>query len=163
MCRLGATWNGCKAWWKPSEWWNTIQTAYGDSVARQNFKDWNALIAGIGQGNRARPQIWAAVSTPLFNIMWADVFAIIICTISWKGLQLSGFAFVDDTNLCITIQPTEQTMIHAKIQLAVNHWAGLLRALGEHWCQRNAFGTKKFKWQKISGNIRKWIKTKQHW
>jgi len=45
------------------------QTAYGDSTTQQNFKDWKALIAGIGQGNGARPQILAAVSTNLFNIM----------------------------------------------------------------------------------------------
>jgi len=104
------------------------QAAYGDSTSGQNFKDWKALIAGIGQGNGAGPQIWAAVSTPLFNRMRADrFFANIMCAISQKSIQLAGFlAFIDDMDLCVTIQPEEQLMIHEKMQNVVTHWAGLL-------------------------------------
>ncbi len=32
--------------------------------------------------------------------------------LSQKSIQLAGFAFVDDTNLCVTIQPDEQITIH---------------------------------------------------
>jgi len=33
-----------------------------------------------------------------------------LCIIT-KSIQLAGFAFVDDTDLCVTLQPEEQTTI----------------------------------------------------
>jgi len=78
-----------------------IRMAYGDSQMGQNHKDWVDPITGIGQGNGTGPQIWAAVSTILFNIRQEDgMFATIVCMISQQKMDLAGFAFVDDTNLC---------------------------------------------------------------
>ncbi len=43
--------------------------AFGDSESYQGQDHWSQLAAGIGQGNGAGPHIWAAVSTPLFEVM----------------------------------------------------------------------------------------------
>jgi len=49
-----------------------IQMAYSDSSQHQGQDDWTLPTVGIGQGNGAGPQIWAAVSSPLYEIMRAD-------------------------------------------------------------------------------------------
>jgi len=46
-----------------------IRMAYGDSEINQGQQEWDQLMAGIGQGNGAGPQIWAVVSSPLFEIL----------------------------------------------------------------------------------------------
>jgi len=43
--------------------------------------------------------------------------------------SISGFAFVNDSNFCISRQPTvEQTATH--MQQSVTNWEGLLRTMG---------------------------------
>jgi len=46
-----------------------IRMMYGDSQQSASRKTWNKPIAGISQGNGTGPSIWAAVSSPMFNIM----------------------------------------------------------------------------------------------
>jgi len=46
-----------------------IRTTYGDSLVLASRTTWQAPIAGIGQGNGAGPQIWAAVSLPMLDLM----------------------------------------------------------------------------------------------
>ncbi len=76
-------------------------------------------------------------------------FANIMCVISQKSIQLAGFAFIDDINLCVTIQPEEQLTIHEKMQNAVTHWAGLLQASGGALVPEKCFWYKiNFEWQK---------------
>jgi len=59
-------------------------------------------MAGIVQRNGAGPHIWAAVSSPIFDIMQSDGFyAHLMLAISAKEKKLVGFAFVDDTDLCV--------------------------------------------------------------
>jgi len=80
-----------------------IQTTYGDSGKSGNCKKWGSPIAGIGQGNGAGPQIWAAVSSPLLELMKEDrFFAMLVGAFSLVSQSLVGFAFVDDTDLCVT-------------------------------------------------------------
>jgi len=94
-----------------------IRTAYGDSSKGQNHKDWVEPIAGIRQGNGAGPQIWAAVSMVLFNIMREDgMFMSIVSMISHQKLDISGFAFVDDTDLIVTHAQGDKDNIQTKIQ-----------------------------------------------
>jgi len=51
-----------------------IHTTYGDSKVLASQMTWQALIAGIGQGNGVGPHIWAVGSSPMFQIMWSDGF-----------------------------------------------------------------------------------------
>jgi len=51
-----------------------IHTAFGDSEISLGQENCEALVAGIGQGNGAGPQICVAVSTPLFIIMQVEGF-----------------------------------------------------------------------------------------
>jgi len=70
MCRLGAPHSAVRSMINTlAHLKHHVCTAYGDSDIAQGQDNWEALSAGIGQGNGAGPQIWAAVSTPLFAIL----------------------------------------------------------------------------------------------
>jgi len=108
-----------------------IRTKYGVSSVSASKRTWNEAIAGIGQGNRAGPQIWAAVSSPILDIMRADGFyAHLIAAVSQTAKKMVGFAFVDDTDLCVYGTKVTPTSVQAEMQKAVDHWEGLLRATG---------------------------------
>jgi len=88
-------------------------------------------MAGIGQGIGASPQIWAAVSSPIFDIMQADGFyAHLMAAISAKEKKLVRFAFVDNTDLCIYQLQSMPLAAKMKMQQLVDHWEDLLRATG---------------------------------
>jgi len=79
-----------------------IWTTFGDSAAHASRETWKSPIAGIGQGNRAGPHIWAVVSSPMLGLMCqARFYANLMAAISLKENHLVGFAFVDDTDLCV--------------------------------------------------------------
>jgi len=66
-----------------------ICTAYGDSKISQGQDNWTALAAVTGQGNGVGPQIWVAVSTPLFAIMRVEGFvAQILCAMSKVTIEI---------------------------------------------------------------------------
>jgi len=46
-----------------------IRTIFGDSNISASRVSWQLPIAGIGQGNGAGPHIWAAVSSPMLDLM----------------------------------------------------------------------------------------------
>ena len=46
-----------------------IRTVYGDSEIGFSGKLFTVPIQGVGQGNGAGPQIWAVVSTPIFDML----------------------------------------------------------------------------------------------
>jgi len=76
-----------------------VCTAFGDLEKAQGYDTWKESIARIGQGSRARPQIWAAISTPLFNIMHQEGFvAQFICALSHQHKILAELAFMDGLN-----------------------------------------------------------------
>ncbi len=80
-----------------------IRMVYGDSQCSTNCKQWGNPIVGIGQGNSAGLQIWAVVSSPLFDIMCQDQFLTTIhSAMSLHKKDIVGFAFVDNTDLCIS-------------------------------------------------------------
>jgi len=57
-----------------------ICSAFGNSTCYQGQENWEESVAGIGQGNGVGPQIWVAVSSPLFNILQQEGFvATFIC------------------------------------------------------------------------------------
>jgi len=106
-----------------------IQTTYGDSTVLASQTTWQAPIASIGQGNGVGLQIWAAVSSPMFNLMRLDGFyAHIIAAISRKEKTLVGLAFVDNTNLCVHGPHINSTNIQTTMQQSVDNWEGLLQS-----------------------------------
>ncbi len=92
-------------------------------------------MAEGSSGNRSgqwhRPHIWAAVSTPLFDIMKNDSFvAKFICALSQKHKELTGFAFVDDTDLLVNDDWNTTNAVINKMQKSLSMWHGLLWAMG---------------------------------
>jgi len=130
MCQLGGQDNWLKRMINTlAKMTHHIRTAYGNSSQGQNHKDWVEPITGIRQGNRVGPQIWVAISTVLFNIMREDgMFASIVSAISHQKLDISGFVFVDDTDLIMTHAQGDTDNIQTKIQKSVTNWEGLLKA-----------------------------------
>jgi len=89
-------------------------------------------IAGIGQGNGAGPHIWAVVSSPILDIMRSDGFYVHMTgAILQLQRKLVGFAFVDDTDLCVTGPHITSNNVHQAMQQSVDNWEGLLHAAGE--------------------------------
>jgi hypothetical protein len=80
-----------------------IRTVYGDSELSLTGKLWAVPIQGVGQGNGAGPQIWAVVSTPVLNMLRHEGYRAYFRTaITGTTISFVGYAFVDDTDLCIT-------------------------------------------------------------
>ena len=49
---------------------HSTRTAYGDSsMTYGGQEDFNAPVMGVGQGNGCGPQVWAAVSSAMFEVM----------------------------------------------------------------------------------------------
>jgi len=108
-----------------------IRTAFGDSKISQGRREWGEPIAGIGQGNGAGPQIWAAVSSLLFDILRSDgFFALLIGAISGQCRKLAGFAFVDDMDLIVTAVDNQADTVATHMQAAVAKWEELLSITG---------------------------------
>jgi len=106
-----------------------ICTAYGDSKILQGQDNWTALAAITGQGNGVGPQIWVAVSTPLFAIMRVEGFvAQILCAMSKVTIEIAGLAFVDDTDLIINNTSNDMGQVCKKMQSSLSMWHGLLHA-----------------------------------
>jgi len=104
-----------------------VRSTYGNSTISQGCTQWNLPLAGIGQGNGAGPQIWAAVSMPLFQILTKEGFiASVICAISHLKVSTAGFRFIDDVDLCIMIPKGNGEQVVNKMQQSINMWAGLL-------------------------------------
>jgi len=53
-------------------------TAYANLATGQNFKDWSALITGIGQGTGAGPQMWVAVSTHCLKLLCTQMMGLLL-------------------------------------------------------------------------------------
>jgi len=108
-----------------------IRTTFGDLNTSATRRSWQAPIAGIGQGNGTRPQIWVAVSSPMFDIMRLEGFyANVISSFSHWAKQLVRFAFVDDTDLCVHRSHINSTNVTSSMQNLVDQWQGLLLATG---------------------------------
>ena len=80
---------------------HTTRTVYGDSTVTYGGQEhYSAPIMGVGQGNRCGPQVWAAVSSAMFEVLRKKGLATKFCMpISKECLDLCGFAYVDDTDL----------------------------------------------------------------
>jgi len=106
-----------------------IQMAFGGSEWHQGLDKWDKPTAGIGQGNGTGPQIWVAVSSPLFDIMWQEGLVMtFICTISKEHQELAGCAFVNDMDLIVNENTNKPTQVCKKMQASLTMWVGLLCA-----------------------------------
>jgi hypothetical protein len=112
-----------------------IRTAYGDSNTCFLASDVNPIaIQGVGQGNGAGPQVWAAVSTVILNMLRAEVDgASFICPVTGEKFSFVGFSFVDDTDLIVKSETNESHSFQEAadtMQHALTTWEGGLRATG---------------------------------
>jgi len=123
-------------------------------VQSQGQDKWILPTVCIGQGNGAGPQIWAAVSLPLFEIMRADGFiATFICGISKQHRVMAGFAFVDDTDLIVSDLSQQASAVMTKMQQSLTMWHKLLQATGGDLVPEKCFWYfVDFKWQNL-----KWV------
>ena len=82
-------------------------------------------LQGIYQGNGAGPTIWAVVSSPVMDIMQNEGFGIDVkAPISGEGIQMIGYAFVDDTDLVQTGCNAKEAL--EQMQKAVTMWECLV-------------------------------------
>jgi len=54
----------------------------------------------------------------------------VIMAISQLETQLVGFAFIDDTDLCVYGPHINSQNVNTKMQNSVDHWEGLLHVTG---------------------------------
>ena len=114
---------------------------------------------GIGQGNGAGPTFWGVVSTPAFNSMRERGYGVFLKTpITGSEFFFVGYAFIDDTDLCITDPPDKQrpTSLIPRIQESLNWWEATCRTTGgaivqekSHWYLID-FIWEKGKWKYIT-------------
>ena len=109
-----------------------VRTAYGDAEITYGGDKWSIDPSGICQGNGAGPAIWALVSSPLFDCLREQGYgANLTSAISRTYINLTGFAFVDDTDTIQTGekgQKPEEVLAEAQEQLQL--WEQLIRATG---------------------------------
>jgi hypothetical protein len=109
-----------------------VRTAFGDSKRYSSAYNDSTPIQGVGQGNGAGPQIWALISTPIFNMVRSmGLGTNLRSPISDHELSFAGFGFVDDTDLAISNEKCNYAKEAAReLQKAVAAWEGGLRATG---------------------------------
>jgi len=130
--------------------WHHVQSAFGNSAQSQGQTDWPDPVAGIGQGNSTGPQIWVAVSSPLFKILMQDGFvATIICTMSLYTLISSTKA--TNGNLKSGMSPTKHSYSQTR-------WNPGTYSMSQHlWGPPNTRGKVSSRWQqqyRISASLR---------
>jgi hypothetical protein len=108
-----------------------IRTAQG--ISNQSFHSANVhpiSIQGIGQGNGAGPQIWAAISTVVLSMLRAqNAGATFKAPISRKELLLAGYAYVDDTDIIAHLKDGDNNVVK-HMQRSLDLWAGGLASTG---------------------------------
>jgi hypothetical protein len=120
-----------------------VRTAFGDSALTFGGRETDTPVHGVGQGNGAGPAIWAAVSTPVIEVMRNHgVGTEFVSALTGAIVKFVGYAFVDDTDLCHTARNATDSgaMVAQCLQEAVHCWAGTIRATGgaivphkSHW------------------------------
>jgi len=80
-----------------------ICTAFGDSECSFTGTAMQTPLQGVGQGNGAGPQIWAAVSSPIFDMVRNSGHGSTLQSLLTQDtVKFVGFGFVDDVDLIAT-------------------------------------------------------------
>jgi hypothetical protein len=113
---------------------HTVHTVYGDSERFFDARDIHPVaIQGVGQGNGAGPQIWAAISTVLLNqARVTGMGGKFHHALTRETTDLVGYSFVDNTDL-LTSGLTEEDSgddVIDQMQILLDEWDGALRATG---------------------------------
>jgi hypothetical protein len=127
-----------------------IRTAHG--VSEQSFQAKNIhpiAIQGIGQGNGAGPQIWAAISTVVLDMLRQEGMGGVFETpITKKQLHIVGYAYVDDTDIITFTGKDDEKETIQKMQENIDLWSGGLAATGGQLEPRKTYWYNiNFKWQ----------------
>jgi len=154
LCQFGATKTATKSMIAMlAQLWHHVCTAYGKFAQSQGQEEWTLPMVGIGQGNGAGPQIWMAVSLPLFEIMCADGYGFIatfICRISKQHWVMAGFAFMDNTDLIVSDSSQQASTVMKKMQQLLTMWHKLRQATGGDLVPEKCFWYFiDFKWQNL--------------
>jgi hypothetical protein len=102
-----------------------VQTAFGDSKStyggNSSTSKWKLPPQGVLQGNGSGPAIWSILSSCIFQALHHQGhYNILTSAIRNLILQLTGFAYVDDTDLLQTAQTVEK-VVH-DMQKTLNAW-----------------------------------------
>lgn len=109
-----------------------LRTGFGDASAAYS-SDPDHLFQGICQGNGAGPAVWLAISSCLVNILNSSLPCTpLLGPLSSTSLSISGFLFVDDTDLIFAGSSADQsaTQIIEQLQQRITLWEQLLHASG---------------------------------
>jgi hypothetical protein len=109
-----------------------VRTAGGLSSKFFNAKDIHPVaIQGIGQGNGAGPQVWAAISIVLLDVLRKrKLGANFVTPISQTDMQLVGYAYVDDTDLIVTANEDDEEDAMQKMQECLSTWEQVIDITG---------------------------------
>ena len=144
--RIGLTESESQCMFEPLQYLeHRIRCAFGDSRDTYGSDRRERPMQGLYQGNGAGPVIWAAVSSPILQILRDRGFGTkFVSSLSNQRTQIVGFAFVDDTDLIQTATANEGIReVHEELQKSVDHWEGLIKATG------GALSVDKCKWWAI--------------
>ena len=109
------------------------QTIYGKSS--QTFggleDGYQHKPQGAGQGNGAAAQLWAVVSTKMFEMLYAiGLVNKMYLPISNSELVLVGFAYVDDSDLFCISPDNDTTLTVTKMEEIVHSWEKAAKVTG---------------------------------
>jgi hypothetical protein len=109
-----------------------IQTAHGTSESSFHASTIHPIaIQGVGQGNGAGPQLWAAISTVVLNMLRNQgMGGYFESPISRRPLHIAGYAYVDDTDIITYSSGYNEQQVVAQMQQNINLWAGGLASTG---------------------------------
>jgi hypothetical protein len=120
-----------------------VRTSYGDSTRYYGGDKWTTLPHGCGQGNGYGPALWACISSPLLHILRQQGFGTkLFQPISNNLIHIAAFAFVDDTDIIQTEDPTNRNKVinHSQedclsnlfqtTQKSIDIWSSTLTATG---------------------------------
>jgi len=117
------------------------RTAYGDSDS--HFTGVN--LQGVGQGNTGAAPFWTCVSTSMIEILKDSGYnATFISAISLDIVKLSLIAFVDDSELFLTVPSNDESELIQLADRTLNTWREALQVTG------GAMRAKKCGWTLIS-------------